>query len=69
MSKHFVHVAVVALGLFVTSAGAETLKLPDNLAGFSSDAGSNRLREPPPEGTAEAIVNLKLPDSSYTWLL
>lgn len=45
MSKHFVHVAVVALGLFVTSAGAETLKLPDNLADFSSDAGENYFVE------------------------
>ncbi|MER8670019.1 phytochelatin synthase family protein [Mesorhizobium sp. M1156] len=45
MSKHFVHGAVVALGLFVTSASAETLKLPDNLAGFSSDIGENYFVE------------------------
>ncbi|MER8972015.1 MULTISPECIES: phytochelatin synthase family protein [unclassified Mesorhizobium] len=45
MSKHFVHGAVVALGLFVTSASAETLKLPDNLAGFSSDVGENYFVE------------------------
>jgi len=46
MSKHLVHAAVVvALGLFVTSASGETLKLPDNLTGFSSDAGENYFVE------------------------
>ena len=45
MSKHLVHAAVVALGLFVTSASGETLKLPDNVTGFSSDAGENYFVE------------------------
>jgi hypothetical protein len=40
-----IHAAVFALGLFVTSAYGETLKLPDNLTGFSSDAGESYFAE------------------------
>ncbi|HTI00553.1 MAG TPA: phytochelatin synthase family protein [Acidisoma sp.] len=46
MSKNFVQVAVlVALGMPVISANGETLKLPDNLAGFNSSAGESYFLE------------------------
>jgi hypothetical protein len=45
MSKPFVYFALIAFGLLATSASGETLKLPDNLAGFSSDAGESYFVE------------------------
>ena len=45
MSTRRVQVVVFALGLFVAGARGETLKLPDNLAGFSSGAGETYFAE------------------------
>ncbi len=45
MPKHLMWFAAAVFALFAAGASAETLKLPDNLAGFSTSAGETYFAE------------------------